>query len=374
MNPHEQFCHNKGCRAYGREGEGHIVIHSQKERRYQCKRCSRTFSQTSGTALYRLHKPKELMFIAITLLAHGCPLQAIVAAFGLDERTVARWEREAGMHCRRVHEHVVEAGRVEELGQVQADELRVRVVGGVMWLAGALAVESRLWLGGVVSMRRDRDLIRALLSRVRSCGLVRAVLLCTDGLASYPKAAIHLFREPLRTGKPGRPRLILPEGIMIAQVIKRYAKRRVIGVLRRVVTGASEAVAARLRATQGGSEDAVINTAYIERLQATFRSRLAALVRRSRAPVRLREMLEAGMFLVGTCYNFCWTHESMRREREGSDPPGGKWVQSTPAQAAGLTDHRWSVEELLSLCVPPAEIPKWRGRRPRWLVEAARAA
>jgi hypothetical protein len=150
------------------------------------------------------------------------------------------------------------------------------------------------------------------------------------------------------------------------------------------VTGASEAVAARLYATQGGSEEAVINTAYIERLQATFRerlqatfrSRLAALVRRSRAPVRLKETLEAGMFLVGTCYNFCWEHKSMRRERhEGSDPPaGGKWVGSTPAQAAGLTDHRWSVEELLSFCVPPAERPKWRGRRPKWLVEAARAA
>jgi hypothetical protein len=61
-------------------------------------------------------------------------------------------------------------------------------------LAGALAVESRLWLGGVVSMRRDRDLIRTLLSRVRSCGLVRTVLLCTDGLAGYPKQAIHLFK------------------------------------------------------------------------------------------------------------------------------------------------------------------------------------
>lgn len=373
MNPHEQFCHNKDCRAYGRIREGHIVIHGRKERRYRCKRCSRTFSATKGTALYRMHKPTELVFTVITLLAHGCPLQAIVAAFDLDERTVARWEREAGTHCRRVHEHVVEAGRVE-LGQVQADELRVRVVGGVMWLAGALAVESRLWLGGVVSVSRDRDLIRALLSRVRACGLVRAVLLCTDGLASYPKAAIHLFREPLLTGRVGRPRLILAEGVMIAQVIKRYSRRRVIGVVRRVVRGAEEAVAARLVATQEGSATAVINTAYIERLQATFRSRLGALVRRSRSPVRLRERLAAGMWLVGTCYNFCWTHESMRRERERSDPPGGKWVQSTPAQAAGLTDHRWSVEELLSFCVPPAEVPKWRGRRPRWLVEAACAA
>lgn len=373
MDPQDQFCHNEGCRAYGRKAEGHIVIHSSTERRYQCKRCKKTFSETKGTALYRMHKPKELVFTVVTLLAHGCPLQAICAAFGLDERTVARWEREAGMHCLLVHEHIVGAERVE-LGQVQADELRVRVVGGAMWLAGALAVESRLWLGGVVSLSRDRTLIRALLSRVRACGVVRALLLCTDGLASYPKAAIHLFREPLRSGRVGRPRLILPEGVMIAQVIKRYARRRVIGVLRRVVIGADQAVATRLRETQGGSKDALINTAYIERLQATFRSRLAALVRRSRAPVRLRETLEAGMWLVGTCYNFCWEHRSMRRERERSEPPGRKWVPSTPAQAAGLTDHRWSVEELMSLCVPPTEIPKWRGRRPKWLVEAARAA
>ncbi len=251
MNPQKQFCHNQNCWAYGRKGEGHIVVHSRKEKRYRCKRCKKTFSATKGTALYRMHKPTEVVLTVVTLLAHGCPLQAIVAAFGLDERTVARWEKEAGMHCRRLHEHVVEAGRVE-LGQVQADELRVRVVGGVMWLAGALAVESRLWLGGVVSMRRDRDLICALLCRVRACGLVRAVLLCTDGLASYPKQAIHLFREPLRTGKVGRPRLILPEGVMIAQAIKRYARRRVVGVTRRVVIGAGEAVAARLKATQGG--------------------------------------------------------------------------------------------------------------------------
>jgi hypothetical protein len=80
------------------------------------------------------------------------------------------------------------------------------------------------------------------------------------------------------------------------------------------------------------------------------------------------------MWLVGTCYNFCWEHKSMRRERETNDPPGGKWVASTPAQAAGLTDHRWSGEELLSFCVPPAERPKWRGRRPKWLMEAARVA
>jgi transposase-like protein len=73
MNPQEQFCHNQTCWAYGRKGEEHIVIHSQKEKRYRCKRCRRTFSQTKGTALYRLHKPQGLLFVVLTLLAYGSP-------------------------------------------------------------------------------------------------------------------------------------------------------------------------------------------------------------------------------------------------------------------------------------------------------------
>lgn len=80
------------------------------------------------------------------------------------------------------------------------------------------------------------------------------------------------------------------------------------------------------------------------------------------------------MWLVGTSYNFCWTHKSLRRKRTEGDELGGKWVESTPAQAAELTGHRWSMEESLSFSVPPAEIPKRRGRRPKWLVEAACAA
>jgi transposase-like protein len=92
MDPHEQFCHNEGCRAYGRKGEGHVVIHSSAERRYQCKRCKKTFSATKGTPFYRTPKPqgKLVPMVLTLLLAHGCPVQAIVAAFGLDERTVAR--------------------------------------------------------------------------------------------------------------------------------------------------------------------------------------------------------------------------------------------------------------------------------------------
>ncbi len=359
MNPHQQFCHNQACRAYGRPGEGHIVIHSQKERRYCCKRCGRTFSATKGTALYRMHKPTELVLTVVVLLAHGCPVQAIVAAFGLDERTVARWQREAGSQCKRGHEHLIEAGKVQLL-QVQADELRVKAVGGVFWLACALEVRSRLWLGGVISESRDRELIRSVLMRVRECGSMSKVLVVTDGLASYAKQALRVFREPLRTGNRGRPRLVLAGGVMVARVKKRYERRRVVEVIREVVRGTEGAVHSRLQQTQHLAQ-ALINTAYIERLNATFRCRLAALVRRTRAGVHKRSTLESGMWLVGSCYNLLWVHRSLGEER-------------TPAMAAGLTEHHWSMEELLIFPTPPAELPKWRGRKPRWLLEAERAA
>ncbi len=369
MDPPNRFCHNERCWAYARAGEGHIVIHSQKEQRYRCKRCGQTFSATKGTALYRAHKPHELIATVVTLLAYGCPPQAIVAAFGLDERTIYRWQLMSGQQCRGLHEHIVQAGGVL-LAHVQADELRIRIIGGVVWLASAISVSSRLWLGGVVRIQRDRCLIRTLLEGVRSCGTFQSLLLCTDGLSSYPKQALKVLREPLRTGKRGRPQLLLPEGLMIAQAVKRYARRRVKEVLRRVVVGTEEAVQARLESTQG-SLTAVINTAYIERLQATFRSRLSALVRRTRTAARQKATLEAGMWLVGTVYNFCRAHRSLRLA--GDSATQRRWIERTPAEAAELTDHCWSVYELLSFAIPPAPL-KRRGRRPRWLVEATHAA
>lgn len=359
MNPHNQWCHNRDCRAYGRPGQGHVVIHSQKERRYRCKRCGRTFSATKGTALYRVHKPRWLVLAVVTLLAYGCPVQAIVAAFGLDERTIARWQKESSLQCRRVHEHLIEAGKVALL-QVQADEIRVKAVGGIYWLASAMEVRSRLWVGGVVSRHRDGELIRGLLLRVRSCGPLERILLVTDGLASYKSQALKVFREPLHTGKAGRPRLVLPAGVMIARVKKCRQRRRVVEVIRDVVVGARAEVISRVIGT-GRSIRALINTAYIERLNATFRERLAPLARRTRAGAHKQCTLECGMWLVGGCYNFLWAHRSLGGER-------------TPAMAAGLTDHRWTMEELLRYPTPPAELPGWRGRKPRWLLEAECAA
>ncbi len=119
MNPHERFGHHVDSRADGRTGEGPIVSHSQREGRSRGKRCGKLFRAAKGTALSRIHQPTARVVPVVALLAHGCPLPAIVAAFGPDARTVARWQAEAGSPCRRVHGHLVPAAGVE-WGQVQA--------------------------------------------------------------------------------------------------------------------------------------------------------------------------------------------------------------------------------------------------------------
>ena len=358
MDPQAVFCHNSACPARGQIGKGNISVHSQKDRRYICHVCGKTFTASKGTAFYRLRTAKDVVVIVVTLLAHGCPLQAIVVAFGLDERTVKSWQSRSGKHCQQVHEHLVEQPR--DLGQVQADEIRVKMQGLIVWMAMAMQVQTRLWLGGVLSQRRDKHLMRALMQQVRNCALCRPLLFCVDGCVTYIDAIRKAFREPIPTGKAGRPRLRPWDGIFIAQVVKQYARKRVVGVIRRVIQGVGSQVETLLYKTQEGG---VINTAFIERLNATFRSRIAALVRRGRALARQIPTLHDGMYLVGSVYNFCTYHKSLR---VSLDLPNGRrrWLCRTPAIAAGITDHCWSVQELLYFRVPPSpwRPPIQRGR------------
>ncbi len=363
LNPAQVGCPQENCVARGQIGQGNIHVHSQKDRRYKCDVCKKTFAETKGTPFYRAHKDHETLGLVITLLAHGCPLQAIVVAFEWDERTVKRYQQEAGQHCQAVHEHLVAQPR--DLGQVQADEIWVKAHGLILWLAMAIQVQTRLWLGAAVSPKRDRHLLRELMGHVRAAALCRPLLFCVDGLSTYIKAIQLTFREPLLTGAPGRPRLRPGDGIYIAQMVKPHAGRRVTGVLQRVVQGTAAQVRALIQLSQGHGS---INTAYIERLNATFRSRLAPLVRRTRGRVRQATTLVDGVYLVGTVYNFCTYHHSLRVELLLPQHQR-RWLQRTPANAAGIADHRWTVAELLWFKVPkPPVLPKRRGRPTKaWL-------
>ena len=127
-----------------------------------------------------------LIVIVVTLLAFGCPVQAIVQAYGLDERTVASWRDHAGKQCQQVHQAIVEQGQLD-LVHVQADEIRVKARAMVAWMGLAMMVSTRLWVGGVVSRTRDRQLADRLLQQVRACSQTACeLLICTDGWAAYP--------------------------------------------------------------------------------------------------------------------------------------------------------------------------------------------
>jgi transposase-like protein len=344
MNPHAVFCPNPACPATGRAGAGNITIHARTPPRYRCTVCARTFSPRVGTPFYRRSTAEAIIVQVVTLIAHGCPIPAIVAAFGVQRQTITAWLDAAGTQCEAIHRHLVCQPR--DLGAVQADEIRVRQQGGVVWVALALMVSTRLWLGGVVSRNRDAALIARLCALVRACALPAPLLVCVDGFAAYVKQVRRMARSPQpRAGRRGRCRLVAWPGLVIGQVVKQRSARCVVGMTRRLAHGS--AVWAR-RLLGGGT----IQTAYIERLNGTFRARLAALARRTRAAGRTRERLARGMWLVGVVYNFCTPH--------GSLAPG-----QSPAMAAGISDHVWSMDELLHDPVPPERWrpPKKWGRR-----------
>jgi hypothetical protein len=118
-----------------------------------------------------------------------------------------------------------------------------------------------------------------------------------------------------------------------------------------------------LKATSTGQ---VLNTAFIERFNATLRERLATLTRRCRHAARRLDRLEAGMWLVGTTYNWCLPHRELSRRQAKAQGIRGE-ILITPAMASGLTDHLWSLRELLWYRRTPAALPPAkRGRgRPR---------
>ena len=196
-----------------------------------------------------------------------------------------------------------------------------------------------------MSEKRDLDLIQTLSDKIKGIARCRPLLLAVDGLASYVTAFRTSFRAPLphRAGERGRPQLVSWPDVAIVQVVK----QRVAGqfnITRRIVQGSQKMVASLIQQSQGKG---VINTAFIERLNATFRQRLACLARRSRNLARQPETLQAGMFIVGCLYNFCTYHDTLRVAFYLAKG-GQRWLQRTPAIAAGLTDQRWTMEELFN--------------------------
>ena len=198
------------------------------------------------------------------------------------------------------------------------------------------------------------------------CALCRPLLVCLDGFVAYLQAFRRVFRTPLREGQIGRPHLIPWPNLALGQVIKQYARRRVVGIERRILQGGEALVQSLIAASQGRG---VLNTAYIRTL-ASYLSESPGLSGPKEPQPGAHGEDPGGRHVFGwLCLQLLYLHEGLRLPLYISAGRHERrhWVRRTPAIAAGLTDHRWTVQELLNFKVPPPPytLPKRRGRPPK---------
>jgi hypothetical protein len=147
-------------------------------------------------------------------------------------------------------------------------------------------------------------------------------------------------------------------GLLYAQVVKVVQRRRLVQVSHRVVFGTLDAVN-HILAPYGWQ----INTAFVERLNLDIRPHVAAIGRRVSTLCKGKEGLRQQLALYHTYYNFCLPHSSLRLPLVPPVPTKGtgsakQWQPCTPAMAAGLTDHVWTLREVLLFRVPPWPQPQ----------------
>jgi IS1 family transposase len=191
-----------------------------------------------------------------------------------------------------------------------------------------------------------------------------APLFLTDGFREYATALLthygHWVQPPRRQAKGPVPKprwMPLPQ-LLYAQVVKTTRRRRLVDVTHRVVFGTIEAVN-QVLSPLGWQ----INTSLVERFNLSLRQHVAAIGRRTSTLCKGEAGLRQQLVLYHVYYNFCLPHTSLRQALAESIPTHGSgsakvWRPCTPAMAAGLTDHVWSLREVLLYRVPPWPQPQ----------------
>ena len=176
------------------------------------------------------------------------------------------------------------------------------------------------------------------------------MLLTSDGYAPYAGVIEEVYGEwvqPERKPGPGRPpgpRRVLPAGLVYATVAKRREKGRVVEVIRAVVFGVWGLLQVWLGRSGVSNK---INTSFVERNNATDRHQNARKRRKTYCFSRDKRMHDAATWFVSYSYNFCWAVRTLQVK------VGGAWQARTPAMAAGLADHVWSLREWLTYPAKP---------------------
>jgi IS1 family transposase len=217
---------------------------------------------------------------------------------------------------------------------------------GDTWDHVAIDAESRLVVS-VVPGERTAECVAAVVADFkRRTGGRLMDLITTDGYPAYEAAILDAYGEtvtPPRTGKRGRPKAaykVAPQGLTYAVVEKAREKGRVVSIATRVVFGTMAAVIA---APGMSKVSRAINTSFVGRQNGTDRHRDARKARKTYRFSKDGRYHESVTYLTMYVYNFCWPVRTLRIKDDE-----GIWRSRSPAMAAGLADHVWSIPEWLT--------------------------
>ena len=218
---------------------------------------------------------------------------------------------------------------------------------GDWWDHVALDPESRLVLA-VVPGARDAESVEEVVGEVKGRTGGRVLdLVTSDDYPAYESALLEAYGQEVTTTATGRPaRKMVPEkvpppGMSYATVEKRREKGRVVEVITRVVFGTMAAVQAALA---GSKVSRRINVSFLERQNATDRHHNARKVRKTYTFSKDWRVHEAMTYFTMYSYNFCWPVRTLAERDDG-----GRLRRRTPAMAAGLADHVWTMHEWITL-------------------------
>jgi hypothetical protein len=339
-------------------------------RQFHCTSCQGYFLETHGTIFHGKQAAVEQIVHVLACLAEGLGIRATARVFEVAPNTGLQWLVEAAEQLRAFCAYFLcdlhlEQLQLDELyavlrdlkaGEINDDEAIARLERSPEWVWTAMDPKSKLLVvvdaGGRALAMAQRVVHQV--TRVLAPGCVP--LFMTDGLKDYGTALLTHFGywiQPERRQDKGpmpKPRWMpLPE-LLYAQVVKSYRRRRIVGVKHRVVFGSRLAIE-QLLATCGWT----INTAFVERLNLDICQRVAAIGRRVNTLCQGEAGLRDQLALFQVYYNFVLPHASLRQPLpapEGTNGGGSAklWRPYTPAMAADLTDHVWSLKEVRTGC------------------------
>jgi len=336
-----------------------------------CRACGRSIALNTGTAYFELDAAPALFDTAIRALAEGNSLRATGRIVQIDKDTACAWLHRAAVQSRLVMLYLWQGLSVTEC---QLDELwsfvhtkehnlitakLVCETYGDAWIWLAFAPVWRLVLAFVVGKRTQAS-ANLLLERVAQVTDERIPFFTSDQLAEYRTALLHVYGQwyqPARNGTRGRypeRRLQAPPGLLYAQVVKQRERGSVVAVTTKVVFGDPEAITAQLHTSPTST---TINTSFVERENFTLRQSNRRLTRKTSGFSKELPWLEKQLWLSLAYYHLVLPHESLRQPLHRPEPTRGSgsapcWCPITPAMAAGMTDHVWTMTELLSYRVP----------------------